>query len=267
MTDEFKKPDEPGLDGYKPPDLPELRDLPNLRDLPDLRELPDIPGQTATAEIPVPSEIPGMTDNLQTSVPPEPPVNNTAYNPPQPAYYEQPGVNTTAGYPAGYQHGNQPVYYPRVYVPYGYTPGTYAEKTNIRRTLLPIGIFLLLVTVFFQSAIDIYYGIANLFGLKLAAQRLISDPGSQQVYQIVLSSTAFIVFGTICMKIARHRPGGLMSFKAPERGRRCRFSCSASAFAPFRRLRQRRQARFLKASGLTIMSAKVRIRKAFSAFC
>ena len=115
---------------------------------------------------------------------------------------ETPGVSSTPTYVT--------------YVPYGYTPKTYEEKTGIKKYAVLIGVSLLLLMgiTFFWGAL--YYFIMSALGISTAkANIIISDPAAMQVMQILLSSLMFTVPFILVFKANNQRISDLVPLKKP----------------------------------------------------
>ena len=115
---------------------------------------------------------------------------------------ETPGVSSTPTYVT--------------YVPYGYTPKTYEEKTSIKKYAVLIGVSLLLLMgiTFFWGVL--YYFIMSAMGISTAkANIIISDPAAMQVLQILLSSLMFTVPFILVFKANNQRISDLVPLKKP----------------------------------------------------
>lgn len=115
---------------------------------------------------------------------------------------ETPGVSSTPTYVT--------------YVPYGYTPKTYEEKTGIKKYAVLIGVSLLLLMgiTFFWGVL--YYFIMSAMGISTAkANIIISDPAAMQVLQILLSSLMFTVPFILVFKANNQRISDLVPLKKP----------------------------------------------------
>lgn len=115
---------------------------------------------------------------------------------------ETPGVSSTPTYVT--------------YVPYGYTPKTYEEKTGIKKYAVLIGVSLLLLMgiTFFWGVL--YYFIMSAMGISTAkANIIISDPAAMQVMQILLSSLMFTVPFILVFKTNNQRISDLVPLKKP----------------------------------------------------
>lgn len=115
---------------------------------------------------------------------------------------ETPGVSSTPTYVT--------------YVPYGYTPKTYEEKTGIKKYAVLIGVSLLLLMgiTFFWGVL--YYFIMSAMGISTAkANIIISDPAAMQVMQILLSSLMFTVPFILVFKANNQRISDLVPLKKP----------------------------------------------------
>lgn len=115
---------------------------------------------------------------------------------------ETPGVSSTPTYVT--------------YVPYGYTPKTYEEKTGIKKYAVLIGVSLLLLMgiTFFWGVL--YYFIMSAMGISTAkANIIISDPAAMQVMQILLSSLMFTVPFILLFKANNQRISDLVPLKKP----------------------------------------------------
>lgn len=113
---------------------------------------------------------------------------------------ETPGVSSTPTYVT--------------YVPYGYTPKTYEEKTGIKKYAVLIGVSLLLLMgiTFFWGVL--YYFIMSAMGISTAkANIIISDPAAMQVMQILLSSLMFTVPFILVFKTNNQRISDLVPLK------------------------------------------------------
>lgn len=115
---------------------------------------------------------------------------------------ETPGVSSTPTYVT--------------YVPYGYTPKTYEEKTGIKKYAVLIGVSLLLLMgiTFFWGVL--YYFIMSALGISTAkANIIISEPAAMQVMQILLSSLMFTVPFILLFKANNQRISDLVPLKKP----------------------------------------------------
>ena len=115
---------------------------------------------------------------------------------------ETPGVSSTPTYVT--------------YVPYGYTPKTYEEKTSIKKYAVLIGVSLLLLMgiTFFWGVL--YYFIMSAMGISTAkANIIISDPAAMQVMQILLSSLMFTIPFILVFKANNQRISDLVPLKKP----------------------------------------------------
>ena len=115
---------------------------------------------------------------------------------------ETPGVSSTPTYVT--------------YVPYGYTPKTYEEKTSIKKYAVLIGVSLLLLMgiTFFWGVL--YYFIMSAMGISTAkANIIISDPAAMQVLQILLSSLMFTIPFILVFKANNQRISDLVPLKKP----------------------------------------------------
>lgn len=115
---------------------------------------------------------------------------------------ETPGVSSTPTYVT--------------YVPYGYTPKTYEEKTGIKKYAVLIGVSLLLLTGITLFWGVLYYFIMSAMGISTAkANIIISDPAAMQVMQILLSSLMFTVPFILVFKTNNQRISDLVPLKKP----------------------------------------------------
>lgn len=102
------------------------------------------------------------------------------------------------------------------YVPYGYTPKTYEEKSGVKKCALIIGISLLLLMgiTFFWGIL--YYFVMSALGISTAkANIIIRDPAAMQALQIVLSSFMFTVPFILVFKAGNRRISDLVPLKKP----------------------------------------------------
>lgn len=109
--------------------------------------------------------------------------------------------------------------YFRQYIPFGFTPETYAEKKDIRRSsnIIAIPFILMFVIILFWNTA--YFVLASIFGISpINAYKIISEPAIQQLVQIVISSFLFLVPFTIAGKIYGARISELCNFEKPEKG-------------------------------------------------
>ena len=133
---------------------------------------------------------------------------------------ETPGVSSTPTYVT--------------YVPYGYTPKTYEEKRELKKSALLIGISLLALmgTTFFWGVL--YYFVMSALGISTAkANIIINDPAAMQALQILLSSFMFTVPFILVFKAGNRRISDLVPLKKPEGNKTAMFfiGLSVCAFA------------------------------------
>lgn len=123
--------------------------------------------------------------------------------------YEQPGA---------YVPGTPPV---PGFPGYEYVPPSpeMAEKQNIRKLGVPIGISFLLITGIMLFWAYILYYLAGIFGFSsLNIYNFISDPAVTQVVQILVSGAALTLPFIIVMKIKGFRISDLVPLEKPKRG-------------------------------------------------
>ena len=133
---------------------------------------------------------------------------------------ETPGVSSTPTYVT--------------YVPYGYTPKTYEEKTGLKKCALLIGISLLMLLGITLFGGVLYYTVMSVFGISSAkANIIINDPAAMQVLQVVLSSLMFTVPFILVFKAGNHRISDLVPLEKPKGNKTAMFfiGLSVCAFA------------------------------------
>ena len=104
------------------------------------------------------------------------------------------------------------------YIPKNFTPETYAEKRNIRKTGHLIGISLLIITAISVFWSTVYFIIMGAFGYSVnKAYEIISEPALMQVLNIVLSSLMFTLPFIAVFKIGKTKIGEFINLKKPEK--------------------------------------------------
>lgn len=105
------------------------------------------------------------------------------------------------------------------YVPYGFTPETYAEKRDIRKIALVVGLPCLCLSLigFIYSYLYLWVTTKFLGYSYETAVKIANDPAIQQIMQICLSLFMFLVPFPIFAKIAGYRIDGLIDFKKPQK--------------------------------------------------
>lgn len=121
------------------------------------------------------------------------------------------------------------------YVPYGFTPETYAEKRDLRKRALVIGIpsVCLFLITFLWSFIYLFFTV-KIIGLSYTdAVKLAGNSAFQQIMQIILSILMFLLPFPIAAKIAGYRIDGLISFEKPKKNVFLPLICLGVGFCSF----------------------------------
>ena len=103
------------------------------------------------------------------------------------------------------------------YIPYGFTPETFEERKNVRKTANTIGAALLILLAISELAVYVLRSILtilNLWNTKTIA--FLSDPGFTQVFNAVFSVIMFTIPFIIVFKVQNIRISGLIKFKKPK---------------------------------------------------
>lgn len=119
--------------------------------------------------------------------------------------------------------GNQPPYTPPIqsyvtYIPYGYTPKTYEERRQIKKTANIIGGSLLVINVvaaIISFTLTLFLAAFGMNGEQI--YNLVSDAGFNQFFNAVASSLLFILPFTIFFKASGHRISDLANYSRPKK--------------------------------------------------
>lgn len=117
------------------------------------------------------------------------------------------------------QEAYEPPAAPVVYIPYGFTPQTFAEKKQIRKTALVIGIpCICLSFISFIWSFIYLFATTKIAGLSYsAAIELASNPAVQQVLQIIASCLMFLLPFPIAARCAGCRIDKTVDLCAPKK--------------------------------------------------
>lgn len=122
---------------------------------------------------------------------------------------------------------------PYSFVPFGFTPESYQEKKEIKKTANTVGAMLLsffglllLIQVFMLAISYIFNGIEGFYAVY-------SDPAVNQVIQIGLSSVLFTAPFIFIAKVSNYRISDLLELKKPEKGTFLPLFLLGAAFCSF----------------------------------
>ncbi|MBQ4130968.1 MAG: CPBP family intramembrane metalloprotease [Clostridia bacterium] len=103
------------------------------------------------------------------------------------------------------------------YIPYGFTPETFEERKNVRKTANTIGAALLILLAISEVAVYILRFILTVFNIwNTKTIAFISDPAFTQVFNAVFSVIMFTIPFIIVFKIQNASISGLIKFKKPK---------------------------------------------------
>ncbi len=103
------------------------------------------------------------------------------------------------------------------YIPYGFTPETFEERKNVRKTANTIGAALLILLAISEVAVYALRFILTIFNLwNTKTIAFLSDPAFTQVFNAIFSVTMFTIPFVIVFKIRNIRISGLIKFKKPK---------------------------------------------------
>lgn len=120
------------------------------------------------------------------------------------------------------------------YIPFGFTPETYKEKKDIRKSAMNIGIPLLLMFGISMFWATVYYAVMAVFGFTPeGAYEIISEPAVLSVAQIILSVLMFTVPFVLSTKIAGYRISDLAELEKPEKNTVLPFFLFGISFCAF----------------------------------
>lgn len=103
------------------------------------------------------------------------------------------------------------------YIPYGFTPETFEERKNVRKTANTIGAALLILLAISEIAVYFLRFVLTAFGLwNTKTIAFISDPAFTQVFNAVFSVIMFTIPFVIVFKVQNVRISGLIKLKKPK---------------------------------------------------
>lgn len=103
------------------------------------------------------------------------------------------------------------------YIPYGFTPETFEERKDVRKTANTIGAALLILLAISEIAVYVLRFILTFFKLwNTKTISFISDPAFTQVFNAVFSILMFTIPFIIVFKIQNIRISRLVKFKKPK---------------------------------------------------
>lgn len=103
------------------------------------------------------------------------------------------------------------------YIPYGFTPETFEERKNVRKTANTIGAALLILLAISEIAVYFLRFVLTAFGLwNTKTIAFISDPAFTQVFNAVFSVIMFTIPFIIVFKVQNIRISGLIKLKKPK---------------------------------------------------
>ena len=106
------------------------------------------------------------------------------------------------------------------YIPYGFTPETYREKREIRKTATIVGIPLIcLFLVGFVWSFVYFAFTIGIFKMSYDEVAVLSqNPAMQQILQIIISCLMFLLPFSVAVKAAGMRIDRLVKFSLPKKG-------------------------------------------------
>lgn len=107
-----------------------------------------------------------------------------------------------------------------VYIPYGFTPETFAEKRQIRKTALAVGLPSIALSIFtFVWSFIYLFATTKIAGLSYNdAVKLASEPAVQQILQIFVSCVMFLLPFPRALKCCGYTISETVNLKSPEKG-------------------------------------------------
>lgn len=105
------------------------------------------------------------------------------------------------------------------FVPYGFTPETYAERKDIRRRAIILGIpAICLFAISYVWSYVYFFVTSNILKIDVGeAYKIAQNPAVQQILQVVLSTLMFTLPFVISVRAAGLRVGELVDFDKPKK--------------------------------------------------
>lgn len=175
--------------------------------------------------------------------------NNYGYNPPP---FQNQGQNPYVNNNGNFYQQGQPVYAPPVYtqpfpqkviiLPPGFTPETYQEKKDIRRSTRIVSVAALIMLLISGLWATVMYFVAGMLGFSSQeVYEFISEPAILQYVSLLLSLIIFTFPFIIVAKISKYRISDLLVLKKSKKGKAlpyfffgmgfCAFANIASSYA------------------------------------
>ncbi len=102
------------------------------------------------------------------------------------------------------------------YIPYGFTPETFEERKDVRKTANTIGAALLILLAISELAVYALRSVLTFFNIwNTKTIAFLSDPAFTQVFNAIFSVIMFTIPFVIVFKIQNIRISGLIKFKKP----------------------------------------------------
>ena len=138
------------------------------------------------------------------------------------------------------------------YAPYGFTPETYRQKKEIRRTAAAVGVpaLCLSLVVYVWSFVYIFFTV-NVAGMSYnSAVELSQDAAFQQVMQIILSCLMFLVPFPIAARCAGFKIGDLLKLGKPQKQTALPFILIGLGFCSFANIASSYSSSFFESFGI-----------------